>query len=72
MFLMVMVAMLVIALVDPRPLIGLAIAVITPLTNGTIAIVSSEASGVLVHIPLPAITAFAIFAVSMREHSSAD
>jgi hypothetical protein len=67
--LLAIVAMLVIAFVDPRPLIGLAIAVITPLASGTFAIISSDTSGTLVRILLPTITVLAIGTVALRTRS---
>lgn len=64
--LLAIVAMLVIAFVDPRPLIGLAIAVITPLASGTFAIVSSDTSGTLLRILFPTITVLATGTVALR------
>jgi hypothetical protein len=59
-------AMLVIAFVDPRPLIGLAVAVITPLVGGSIAIASSGIHSSRLRILLPSITALLIALVIVR------
>jgi hypothetical protein len=64
--LLAIVAMLLIALVDPRPLVGMAIAVFTPLVSGSIAISSSTTSTIRVRILLLTLTALAIAVVALR------
>ena len=67
--LITVVAMLLLALVDPRPLIGLGIAAITPLAGGSIALSGTSTNSLQIRLLLPAITTIAIALVAMRTRS---
>ena len=67
--LIAVIAMLLLTLVDPRPLIGLAVAVITPLAGGSIAIASSSTHNLQICLLLPTVTAIAIALVALRTRS---
>jgi hypothetical protein len=67
--LIVVIAMLLLALVDPRPLIGLGIAAITPLAGGSIALSGTSTNSLQIRLLLPAITTIAIALVAMRTRS---
>ena len=68
-FLIAVIAMLLLALVDPRPLIGLAIAVITPLVGASIALASTSANSLQIRLLLPAVATVAIALVALRTRS---
>jgi hypothetical protein len=67
--LIAVIAMLLLALVDPRPLIGLAIAVITPLVGGSIAVAGTSANSLQIRLLLPAVATVAIALVALRSRS---
>jgi hypothetical protein len=67
--LIAVIAMLLLALVDPRPLIGLGIATITPLLGGSIALSGTSTNSLQIRLLLPAVTTIAIALVAMRTRS---
>jgi hypothetical protein len=67
--LIAVIAMLLLALVDPRPLIGLAIAVITPVVGGSIALACTSTHSSQIRLLLPAVATVAIALVTLRTRS---
>jgi hypothetical protein len=67
--LIAVIAVLLLALVDPRPLIGLGIAAITPLVGGSIAVASTSANSLQIRLLLPAVATVAIALVALRSRS---
>lgn len=61
----VVVAMLLVSLVDPRPLIGLAIAIVTPLVAVTVSLASAN-TGIGTSLRLAALSVGVMVVVSMR------